>query len=406
MTILIKIALYLLGALALLFVVAAPNKKQERLSITTLLTDNAVLLTATESEIAETAPAASTQKEHTAHRPLERPTVPESQPKLLAIPPPALPVAAQPASPLLPPTETAPTTTPVAAVEQAKTVSFDEINKRTRAALVNVLCTTLRSGSFEPLSGSGVIIDPRGVILTNAHVAEYFLLKDYLVPDFVKCIIRTGEPARNRYRAELLYISPLWVQANYKKIQLAEATGTGEHDFAFLLITESINQEALPLPEEFPALPMDFTDKALRTQNQVIAAGYPAGLLSGINIQKDLYPSSSVVTVGDVFTFREKTPDIFSVGGSVLAQAGASGGAIVSETGKLIGLIVTASSGATTGERNLNGITPSHIARSFNEDTGFALEQFLAGDFTETAKSFNTNVAPALIKLLEDEINR
>src|SRR3989344_1157804 len=52
---------------------------------------------------------------------------------------------------------------------------FDVINERARPTLVNILCGA-RSGTFRPISASGVIIDPRGVILTNAHVAQYFLL--------------------------------------------------------------------------------------------------------------------------------------------------------------------------------------------------------------------------------------
>lgn len=412
MSALLKLIAYLLGALALLFAVASPEKQPERVSIEMPPLATAIPLAATSSEDTENAAVTGPEENEAKPEPPEKITVIE--PKPLPMPPPTLPVTVPPAPSFLPPIETVPTTTPQisqsAHAGQAPTavsaVSFNEINKKTRDALVNILCTTLRSGSFEPLSGSGVVIDPRGVILTNAHIAEYFLLKDYLVPDFVQCIIRTGEPARNRYKARLLYISPLWIQANYKKIRLAEPTGTGENDFAFLLIAGSINQETLPLPKEFPALAMDSADEALRTQNQVIAAGYPAGFLSGINIQKDLYPSSSVVTTREVFTFKEKTADLFSIGGSLLAQQGSSGGAVVSSAGKLMGLIVTATDAATTGERDLHAITPSHIARSFKADTGFALEQFFASDLAETAKSFNKNVAPALTALLEDEINR
>src|SRR3989344_1935480 len=53
--------------------------------------------------------------------------------------------------------------------------SFSVINEKTRHALVNILCMP-HGGSLRPISASGVIVDPRGVILPNAHVAQYVLL--------------------------------------------------------------------------------------------------------------------------------------------------------------------------------------------------------------------------------------
>ena len=76
----------------------------------------------------------------------------------------------------------------------AEPQSTDAVNQEARAALVNILCET-SSGSLHPVSGSGVIIDPRGVILTNAHVAQYVLLASQ--PNVgLTCMIRTGSPAQ------------------------------------------------------------------------------------------------------------------------------------------------------------------------------------------------------------------
>lgn len=282
-------------------------------------------------------------------------------------------------------------------------IQWDEVNTKTRNALVNILCTTKRSGSFNPLSGSGVMIDKRGVVLTNAHVAEFFLLKDYLTPDFIECLVRTGEPARNAYRAKLLYISPLWIGDNYRKITEAEPTGTGEDDFALLLITGATDPSKA-LPSEFPALEMDQSDQSIQSPSQVLAASYPAGFLGGINIQKDLYPVSVIAETGRTFGFNDATPDLFSIGGSALAQHGSSGGAVVSGAGRIIGLIVTSTDAAATADRDLRAITMSHIARSFKKDTGRELDMLFQGDLAESANSFNQNVAPTLTKLLESAI--
>ncbi len=287
----------------------------------------------------------------------------------------------------------------------APKLSFDELNQKTREALVNVLCTSKRGGSFNPISGSGIFIDPRGIILTNAHVAEYFLLKDYLTPNFLECAIRIGEPARNRYRARLLYLSPAWVAVNAEKINLSEPTGTGENDFALLLVTDTTSAD-IPMPDAFPYVRMSLDDSALEKPAEVLIAAYPAGFLSGIHIQKDLYPSSAVVRTGSVYSFwGEKTADIFSVGGSVVAQQGSSGGAVVNTEGELIGLIVTATSGHTTAERDLNALTMSHLRASFKRHTGDSIVSLLAaGDIRASADSFDEKIAPILKEILEDAL--
>src|SRR3989344_9558890 len=59
-------------------------------------------------------------------------------------------------------------TTPVTLPPPTK--SQEQINIETRAALVNILCTS-RTG-INGISGSGIIVDSRGVILTNAHVGQ------------------------------------------------------------------------------------------------------------------------------------------------------------------------------------------------------------------------------------------
>ncbi len=43
-----------------------------------------------------------------------------------------------------------------------------------RTALVNIICYAPANGVLHSISGGGVMIDPRGIILTNAHVAQYF----------------------------------------------------------------------------------------------------------------------------------------------------------------------------------------------------------------------------------------
>lgn len=286
-------------------------------------------------------------------------------------------------------------------------VPIETINLSTRKALVNIICTAKNSGIFKPVSGSGVIIDPRGIILTNAHLANVLLLKDYPTPGFIDCIVRTGSPARNTYRAELLYISSTWVRANKKSIIEENPTGTGENDFAMLRITEMVDGIG-PLPTIFPFVEYELDENSIQTDQPVLIVAYPASFLGGITIQKDLHITSTASTISKLYTFDQiGLLDLISVGTNILAQKGSSGGAVVrQQSTKLTGLIVTSSSEESTGERELNAITIAHINRSLKEEMGFDLATFFSTDLAAVAHDFQTIVAPGLTEILVEVVEQ
>ncbi|MFA6273276.1 MAG: serine protease [Candidatus Paceibacterota bacterium] len=289
-------------------------------------------------------------------------------------------------------------------VEVPKPPNFSEINEKIRTSIVNIICTSKTGGLLKPISGSGVLIDKRGVVLTNAHIGQYFLLKNYMIPDFLTCIIRTGSPAYPRYTADLLYISPRWISEHASDIVVQEPLGTGQYDYALLLITGAIGDNSLPA--DFPFLPFDPTENGHKKGSSVVLASYPAGFLGGINIQQSLYITSAVGTIDDIFTFDENTFDLLSVSGSVVAQKGASGGAIADIDSRLIGLIVTATNADTTSERFLHAITVAHIERSLNEEMGMNLESFMGNNLQERLQSFQQTLAPALTEVLVKELDK
>ncbi len=282
-------------------------------------------------------------------------------------------------------------------------LSFSTINIDTKEALVNVFCTQNTATAVTPITGSGVIVDPRGVVVTNAHVAQYFLLKNYPTKNALSCILRSGSPARATYTAELLYIPPVWVSEHASEITESEPTGTGEHDYAFLRITGRTNPSA-SLPNEFPYVPIDTTSSAIETGDQVLVAAYPAGFISGATVEKDLFRVSSIATVGNRFTFLAQTVDLFSVGGTVVSQGGSSGGAAVSDEGKLIGVIVTTTRAETTAERDLRAISLGHVNRSLTQQENSSVEALLFGDLVVKSTLFNLHTAPALTSLLVNEL--
>ncbi len=281
---------------------------------------------------------------------------------------------------------------------------FNLINQKTRKALVNIICTSQTAGSFEPLSGSGVIINPRGIILTNAHVAQYFLLEDYRTKNFLTCIARTGSPATPKYTLKLLYISKQWVQENYKNITSQKPVGTGENDYALLQITGSTNPD-IKLPAAFPAITFESNEDKIKTNDQILLASYPAGFLGGIAIQRDLYIVSTIVNIGKRYTFKDGTLDAFSLGGSPVAQHGSSGSGAISGSGKLLGIIVTSTDATDTSSRDLDAISIAHINRSLSTETHLTLDSLFASDIAAFGKTFDEETLPNLKKLFIDELD-
>jgi len=277
--------------------------------------------------------------------------------------------------------------------------SFEGIDSSARAALVNILCSPRAGSTLSPISGSGVLIDPRGVILTNAHVAQYVLLSQS--PQInLTCTIRSGAPAAARWKAEMLYIPSVWVEAHAHEVADARPVGTGEHDYALLRITHSL--DGVPLGT-LPFLPIDTREGIGFKGDKVLALSYPAEFL-GAAAQFNLYPAASVTTVGQLMTFFERSIDMLSLGGIVEAQSGSSGGAVINAWGRLIALISTTSEGETTAARDLRAVTLSYISRDLAAQTLFDLPMILGGDVQAQALDFNTYVSPRLIERYLKEI--
>lgn len=300
--------------------------------------------------------------------------------------------------PTLPVMPTLPT--PVTLIETPP--DFEKINTFARPAIVNILCST-KGGALSPISGTGIVVGSDGLILTNAHIGQYFLLKDFREPNFLECIARTGSPAYPKYHLELVYISPTWVGNNKGLLKEQNPQGTGENDFAFLRITDAINGSALPSP--IPYIPMDVREN-INTNENVLLVSYPAGFLGGLSILQDLSITSAITQVHDVFTFKDGTVDLISVPGTVVSQKGSSGGAVVDKNSSLIGVISTSSNGDTTSSRDLRAITLAYINRDLQTELGMNLAQFANLDHANFAQVFARTNAPTLTKIISDELNK
>ncbi len=301
------------------------------------------------------------------------------------------------------PTEKIPSQTiPLAKKDPEPVPDFEVINQFARKATVNILCTT-KGGELNPISGTGVIVEPNGLILTNAHIGQYLLLKDFRQKDFIQCVARTGSPAYPKYNLELVYISPTWVENNKAQLKDQNPKGTGEDDFAFLRITKMI--DGSNLPDKFPFVTMNIREN-IETGEPVLLVSYPAGFLGGLSILQNLNVTSAVTNIQDVYTFKDGTIDIVAVGGTVVSQKGSSGGLVVDKYSTLIGVISTSSDGDTTKDRGLNAITLAYINRDMQKELDFGLKDFLSQSPITFAEIFASTTAPSLTKLITDELKK
>lgn len=290
-------------------------------------------------------------------------------------------------------------TQPTIPIVLKNAVSFEKINQSARESLVNILCMTDTGGYFNPISGSGVIIDPRGIILTNAHVAQYFLLRDYITKDFIKCSIRMGSPSKPLYIAEPLYISEKWITNNSESVTQKNYTENGENDYAFLVITGTTNEDN-KLPDYFSYTDYETDDRKTNVGDNVLIAGYPAGFLGGITIQKDLNIVTTIDQIKKFYTFSKNELDLISLGGTLLAQKGSSGGGVINNENKLMALVVTTTDSTLTEERDLRAITLSHINRALQQEVGADMRTLFSFSPRKTAQTFDETIAPTLKEIL------
>lgn len=284
------------------------------------------------------------------------------------------------------------------AVEATKNYTVDD----PLLALVNIYCTFVTKNSIRTTTGSGFFIHSSGVVLTNAHVAQYLLLSETDYLGDAECLIRAGNPAKPEYKAELLYISPAWIAKNTTSINVSNPSGTGERDYALLFVTKSVTEKELP--DKFPALNI-FTDPLPVSVKgaEIEVTGYPAQNSRPENFASLIYPLSAFPYITNLYTFGSNYADVISLSGSKVGYGGSSGGPVTDTERGVIAMITTKGDDLADGEGSLRAITLSHINRTIEEETGLTLEKNLRGNLKERTKILSSILTPFMISVLNSK---
>lgn len=245
-------------------------------------------------------------------------------------------------------------------------------------ATVNLYCRFKVGKTYVSTSGSGVFVSSRGVILTNAHVAQYFLVP--LEKGLVKgsCTVRTGSRAKDTYTASVLYFPSAWAKSYIVDAEKEPTKGTGENDFALLYVTGASKGA---LPSLFPALSLDSSTQVAEGAT-VKVLGYPTESLTFDEIKSKLVLVSATSTLKNVSSFTAPYKDLITLTDSDAGSSGVSGGPVLTASNTIVGIATTKSTAENS--RSLRAITVSYIERVLQQDRNQSLAALIASNFAQT----------------------
>ncbi len=256
--------------------------------------------------------------------------------------------------------------------------------------VVNIICTSKQGNFTSALTGSGVLISSTGVVLTNAHVAHPFLLQNQ------NCALYQKNNPYFGYKASLLYIQEEWVKKNKDIVTSPNPRGTGEDDYAFLLITSNSNPGGY-LPSRFPYAQLSLDQKFYEVGHPISVGGFPGAPATLLDLARAGTLKTDDTEIYDVFTFSNGPIDVISTDKTPVAARGASGGGIF-HNNNLVALTVT-TSGSGDNAR-INGITTTYIDRDMRADIGVGISTFITGDLQTRASNFMQNEFAKLAGML------
>ncbi len=283
---------------------------------------------------------------------------------------------------------------PVEVVSEEARNDFD-----VKDVVVNVICLQKTSTYTKLSTGSGVIISSNGLVLTNAHVAYPFLQSSQFGMNTYSCTVRRENIPNYGYNAELVYYPVDWLNENSEVIKDPSPVGTGENDYAVLLLTTPIGPA--PKDQAFSSASLSVSASDMKDDVAVTIAGYP-GSNTGV-FAVDARPGLKIADtqIDEYFTFGSRTFDVLQTGVNIVAKRGSSGGGVFSN-GELYGLIVTTNEG--TGGTYANALTLPYIKRDFQNDTGIQFDDFVTTSLDTLKQRFSSSYKDELKRIISESL--
>jgi hypothetical protein len=237
--------------------------------------------------------------------------------------------------------------------------------------VVNIYCIQKVGTLRKTFTGSGILINNDGTILTNAHVAQFPLVAEKNTS--VTCTARSGSKTEQAHPIKVVFVSPKWSETNAPFINTGGTTQTGVYDYALLKITGR-NMDQIGLS------PINISYETQPIGSSMILKSYPADILATspntnltlmterVSLDKRERFSSYVGETSEQF-------DILETGPSTLAQRGSSGGLIATLGNNMQAMITIVLQPRSQGQNKpIRGITPYHINKDLSEYVSGGLE--------------------------------
>lgn len=251
--------------------------------------------------------------------------------------------------------------------------------------IVNIVCVNRSSGLINMTTGSGVVVSPSGIVLTNSHVANTFLFDDKDSLNYKNCTIRRENIPTYGFNAEIVYLPEDWLVENQSFFTDVNPRGSGENDYALLAITTNTNP-ALKTPSSFKYASLMTNESKIEESAQIEIGAYPGSHTGIFEIDSNVSLRKVTSYIKELITFDRTTVDIISTGPNSAAKKGSSGGGVFLGD-ELLGIITTTDGYGS--EAYLNAITLPYIIRDFRDDTGSSFSSFIYRNKESLISEFN-----------------